>query len=125
MIASTDPAVDVYPVQWEGVMDNGLLYFEENAGESHAKRLPRPLREIRVKSHGWAIPFVIEIPLGARPRIYQNATELRVMGAETNGVQTLPRTYIFGWEKEVGGKTIYSLWEFSFDRQPVHYDRPP
>ena len=112
---SSDPAVAVYPVQFEAVMDNGISWFQENAGQSHVRRLPRPVRQIRVRSADWTIPFTITLPVGARPRIFQVAMMTVQGGLDDPRSKPVhhPRTYWYGWEKEIDGKRHVEAWEFT------------
>ena len=97
---------------WQGITISGEKVESEDKGQSFARE--HTLRSIIIRGPGVEIPFMIEIPIGSEPIIFERHSTSLTTGIdlpEEDGV-----LYFFGWEKD-GNR---HFWEFGGDKITLH-----
>jgi len=97
---------------WSGRTSNGVLVDGRGKGQKFARE--HDLRSLLIAGRNLPYPFLIELPLGARPVIHEKHT---VGVSQDSGTATHEVTQVFGWEIPDSGKR---LWEFVGGKIVLH-----
>lgn len=99
--------------KWQGITTSGEKVDPDGLGQTFARE--HTLRSLLVTGPGVEIPFMIELPVGSKPVIFERhsiVVSTDPSDRETKG----PTRYFFGWEQ--GEKR--HLWEFGGDEITLH-----
>mgnify|MGYP003648072551 CR=1 FL=1 len=97
---------------WQGITISGEKIESEGKGQTFARE--HTLRSLIIEGPGVDFPFMIEVPLGAEPVIFERHSVSLTTGIDVPKEDNV--LYFFGWEKD-GSR---HLWEFGGDKIILH-----
>jgi len=98
---------------WQGITISGEKIESEGKGQTFARE--HKLRSLIIRGPSVEIPFMIEIPIGSEPLIFERHSIIVGTGASIPGGKG-PTLFFFGWEKD-GNR---HFWEFGGDKITLH-----